>query len=70
MGRQEMGQWQEATRGHGLAGAVGDRGEHGGPRRRAHGFVPGKTVMPSMTLVWADAGYAGRLVTWVAEHAG
>ncbi|WP_370182389.1 transposase [Rhodococcus wratislaviensis] len=27
-----------------------------------------KTVMPSMVLVWADGGYAGRLVAWVAEH--
>ncbi|WP_369426210.1 transposase [Rhodococcus sp. T2V] len=27
-----------------------------------------KTVMPWMVLVWADGGYAGRLVAWVAEH--
>ncbi|NDV10210.1 transposase [Rhodococcus sp. IEGM 248] len=27
-----------------------------------------KSVMPSMVLVWADGGYAGRLVAWVAEH--
>ena len=27
-----------------------------------------KTVVPSMVLVWADGGYAGRLVGWVAEH--
>ena len=24
-----------------------------------------KTVMPSMVVVWADGGYAGKLVAWV-----
>ncbi|MFE7423381.1 hypothetical protein [Rhodococcus sp. NPDC057529] len=28
----------------------------------------GKTVMPSMVLVWVGGVYAGRLVGWVAEH--
>lgn len=27
-----------------------------------------KTMMPSMALVWADGGYAGRLVGWVEEY--
>lgn len=27
-----------------------------------------KTVMPSTVLVWADCGYAGRLVAWGGEH--
>lgn len=27
-----------------------------------------KMVMPSILLVWADGGYAGKLVTWVAQR--
>ena len=27
-----------------------------------------RTVCPRIVLVWADGGYAGRLVPWTAEH--
>ena len=27
-----------------------------------------KTAMPSITLVWADGGYAGKLVAWIQHH--
>ncbi len=27
-----------------------------------------KTAMPSITLVWADGGYAGKLLAWIQHH--
>ncbi len=27
-----------------------------------------KMAMPSITLVWADGGYAGKLVAWIQHH--
>ena len=44
------------------AGSVQDR--DGGRRVLARA----KTVMPSMVVVWADGGYAGKLVAWVDTH--
>lgn len=41
------------------AGSVQDR--DGGRRVLARA----KTVIPSMVVVWADGGYAGKLVAWV-----
>ncbi|MDV7245368.1 MULTISPECIES: transposase [Rhodococcus] len=44
------------------AGSVQDR--DGGRRVLARA----KTVMPSMVMVWADGGYAGKLVAWIDTH--
>jgi transposase len=31
-------------------------------------LIRAKMAMPSIALVWADGGYAGKLITWVAQH--
>ncbi len=51
-----------------VGGRAGDRGECADRDGGRRALSRAKTVMPSMVLVWADGGYAVRLVAWVAEH--
>lgn len=51
-----------------VGGRAGDRGECADRDGGRLALSRAKTVMPSMVLVWADGGYAVRLVAWVAEH--
>ena len=52
---------------HGLAVHPADAQDRDGARLVLEPLVG---ALPRMERLWADGGYAGRLVEWVAEHTG
>ncbi|MEW1862784.1 transposase [Streptomyces sp. NPDC088194] len=68
----KKGGWPQAAPGGGLPrprlGRRGDRGERAGPRRRVPLLERLRQMYFSIRRVWAEGGYAGRLVDWAAEN--